>query len=211
MRQLVTLLFFVFSINYTHAQSKSSTKNLELAVQQFDQSKTRQEYEWVFAKMQDLYQQNNQEWLPAYYASIIKARMAMEKMGNADKLADEAIRWLNITKALHYSDEVLCLESLVFTSKMSVNPTFRWLAYESKIKLPLEKAIALNKNNPRAYLLQANIQYKIPSLLGGGCEKAIPMIQKARVIFEAQKEEFTIMPHWGRPLLASMIKACALH
>ena len=43
MRQLVTLLFFVLSIHYTHAQSKSSNKNLELAVQQFDQSKTQQE------------------------------------------------------------------------------------------------------------------------------------------------------------------------
>ena len=210
MRILFYILFFSFSLLKVQAQSASYSKNLEAAVQLFDKSQTKHDYELVFQKMEGLYKQNTNQWLPAYYASIIKTRMAMKKMGDTDDLADEAIQWLHITKALHNSDEVLCLESLAYTSKMSVSPTFRWKAYESRIKKPLEQAIALNKNNPRAYLLQGNLQYKMPVLFGGGCAAAKPMIQKAKLFLDAQKEEFTTMPHWGRPLIVELVKACPI-
>ena len=160
--------------------------------------------------MEELHKQDPSAWLPAYYASIIKARMAMKKMGDSDQLANEAIQWLKITKALHNSDEVLCLESIVYTSKMAVNPIFRWKVYESRIKKPLEQAIALNKNNPRPYILKANLQYKMPVIFGGGCNYARPIAQKAKLTFDQLKTDFTVMPHWGRPILEDLIKACPL-
>lgn len=183
---------------------------MSAAVVLFDQCQTKEQYEVTFAKMEEMYKQDPTAWLPPYYASIIKARMAMKKMGDNDQLADQAIQWLGITKAIHNSDEVLCLESLVFTSKMSVNPPFRWKAYESKIKKPLEQAIALNKNNPRPFILKANLQYKMPVFFGGGCNSAKPIAQKAKEIMDQQKTEFTVMPHWGKSILADLIKACPL-
>lgn len=210
MLRIFLILSICFLFNQVKAQSNSFTKNLTAAVVLFDQCQTQEHYDLTFAKMEELYKLDPTAWLPPYYASIIKARMAMKKMGDVDDLADEAIRWLNVTKALHNSDEVLCLESLVYTSKMSVNPTFRWKAYESKIKKPLEQAIALNKNNPRPYILKANLQYKMPAIFGGGCNSAKPIVQKAKAALDQQKTEFTVMPHWGRPILADLIKACPL-
>ena len=210
MRSFFCILLFSISLLKVQAQSGSYSKNVEVTVQLFDKSQTKENYELVFSKMDELSKQAPGEWLPAYYASIIKARMALKKMGNADALADEAIQWLNATKSKHNSDEVLCLESLVYSAKMSVNPVFRWKAYEAKINKPLEQAMALNKNNPRPYILKANILYKMPTLFGGGCADAMPLIQKAKAIFDAQKDEFTTMPHWGRPLLADLVKACPI-
>lgn len=210
MRQIFLLVFFCFLFKEGKSQSSSFTKNLEAAVVLLDKYQTRDQYISTFAKMEELYKQDPSAWLPAYYASIIKARMAMKKMGDADQLANEAIQWLAITKALHNSDEVLCLESIVYTSKMAVNPIFRWKAYESRIKKPLEQAIALNKNNPRPYILKANLQYKIPILFGGGCNSARPIAQKAKAAMGQQKTDFTVMPHWGRSILDDLIKACPL-
>ena len=212
MRAVFLLLSFFILLNKGHAQTAtpSFSKSLEAAVLMFDQSQTQQQYDLIFAKMEELHLQDPSAWLPAYYASIIKARMAIKKMGNSEKLSEEAIKWLAIAKELHYSDEVLCLESLVYTSKMSVSPTFRWNAYESKIKKPLEQAIGLNKNNPRAYLLKASLAYRLPFFYGGGCKAAIPMLQKANGIFETQKNEFTVMPHWGRALVLELVKACPI-
>lgn len=210
MRKGYLIFIFFGCLNHLLAQSNGNLKNIEGAVVLFDQCQTQLQYEQTFNKMEELYKQNSSLWLPAYYASLIKARMAMKKMGSADKLADEAIYWLNLTKAIHNSDEVLCLESLVYTSKMSINPTFRWNAYESKINKPLDQAMQLNKNNPRPYILKANLQFKIPILLGGGCKSAKPFAQKAKMIMEQQKNEFTIMPHWGRPILEELLKACSL-
>ena len=214
MRVLFLLLFFVTILSRNNAQAQLPTntfsKSLEAAVFLFDKSQTQENYEVAFSAMEELHKQEPSAWLPGYYASIIKARMALKKMGNADKLADEAIKWLTITKAIHNSDEVLCLESLVYTSKMSVSPTFRWKAYETRINKPLEQAIALNKNNPRAYLLKANIQYKMPAFFGGGCNTAMPNLRQAKRILDQQKNEFTVMPHWGRPNVEELIKACPL-
>jgi hypothetical protein len=210
MGRIFVIFSFSFLFNVVHAQSNNFSKNLVAAVSLFDQCQTKEQYELTYAKMEELYKQDPTAWLPPYYASIIKARMAMKKMGDNDQQADQAIQWLNITKAIHNSDEVLCLESLVYTSKMSVNPTFRWKAYESKIKKPLEQAIALNKNNPRPYILKANLQYKMPVFFGGGCNSAKPIAKKAKEILDQQKTEFTVMPHWGRPILAELIKACPL-
>ena len=159
MRRIFLLLSFCYLFNEGKSQSSSFTKNLEAAVLLLDKCHTRDQYSAAFAKMEELHKQDPSAWLPTYYASIIKARMAMKKMGDSDQLANEAIQWLTITKAKHNSDEVLCLESIVYTSKMAVNPIFRWKVYESRIKKPLEQAIALNKNNPRPYILKANLQY----------------------------------------------------
>ena len=210
MRSYLFILFFSICFLKVQAQSNSYSKNLEAAVELFDKSQTKESYELVFSKMEELSKQAPGEWLPAYYASLIKARMALKKMGTADALADQAIQWLNATKSKHNSDEVLCLESLVYSAKMSISPVFRWKAYEARINKPLEQAMVLNKNNPRAYILKANILSKMPALFGGGCKDAMPLIQKAKLILDAQKEEFTTMPHWGRPLLAELVKACAI-
>ena len=210
MRRIFLLLSFCYLFNEGKSQSSSFTKNLEAAVVLLNKCQTRDQYVIAFAKMEELHKQDPSAWLPAYYASIIKARMAMKKMGDSDQLANEAIQWLTITKAIHYSDEVLCLESIVYTSKMAVNPIFRWKVYESRIKKPLEQAIALNKNNPRPYILKANLQYKMPVLFGGGCNSARPIAQKAKLAFDQVKTDFTVMPHWGRPILDDLIKACPL-
>ena len=210
MRRIFLLLSFCYLFNEGKSQSSSFTKNLEAAVVLLDKCQTRDQYVIAFAKMEELHKQDPSAWLPTYYASIIKARMAMKKMGDSDQLANEAIQWLTITKAKHNSDEVLCLESIVYTSKMAVNPIFRWKVYESRIKKPLEQAIALNKNNPRPYILKANLQYKMPILFGGGCNSARPIAQKAKLAFDQLKTDFTVMPHWGKPILEDLIKACPL-
>ena len=210
MRRIFLLLSFCYLFNEGKSQSSSFTKNLEAAVVLLNKCQTRDQYVIAFAKMEELHKQDPSAWLPTYYASIIKARMAMKKMGDSDQLANEAIQWLTITKAIHYSDEVLCLESIVYTSKMAVNPIFRWKVYESRIKKPLEQAIALNKNNPRPYILKANLQYKMPVFFGGGCNSARPIAQKAKLAFDQVKTDFTVMPHWGRPILEDLMKACPL-
>lgn len=194
-----------------HAQVPSYQKNMEVAVLYFDQCQTKEQYQTAMLKMQELHQVNPKEWLPPYYIALINSRLCMKKMvENLDDIADEAIAWAIKAQQLHHSDEVLCAVSLAYTAKMSINPTLRWLSYEKKIKTPLEQAIQLNKNNPRAFTLKASLQYKIPLLLGGGCKQATSYAMTAKNIFDRQKNEFTIYPHWGRPILNEILKACLI-
>lgn len=204
----IILFFSLFIVQISHTQVVSFQKNLEEAVFFLDQSKTQDQYTVAFSKMESLYKMDPSQWLPAYYATLIKARMSIKKMGNPDILADEALAWLMKTKALHNSDEVGCVESFAYTAKMAVSPTFRWNSYDKKIKNPLAFALGLNKNNPRIYTLQASLQYRMPGWFGGGCKSALPLAQKAKLIFDAQKNDFTVMPHWGRQIINEIINGC---
>jgi len=103
---------------------------------------------------------------------------------------------------------VYCAESLAYTAKMSVNPLLRWLTYEGKIKKALSLAKKLNPNNPRAYVLEANIQQKIPYIFGGGCKSVKPLIQKAELCFNAQTKPNSVEPSWGFQSLVQLKKVC---
>jgi hypothetical protein len=207
-----TILFFLLLIaQIGHTQVGSFQKNMEGAVLYFDQCQTKDQYLSAIAKMEELHLNYPNEWLPPYYISLVKSRLSMKKMlDHSDATADEAIAWILKAQQLHNSDEVLCALSLAYTAKMSINPTLRWMIYEKKIKNPLEQAIQLNKNNPRAITLKASLQYKMPILLGGGCQKAAEIAATAKNIFDRQKNDFTIYPHWGRPILNEIVKACLI-
>ena len=106
------------------------------------------------------------------------------------------------------NDEVYCAESLAYTAKMSVNPLIRWLTYEGKIKKALNYAKKLNPNNPRVYVLEANIQQKIPYIFGGGCNSVKPLIQKAELCYNTQAKPNSLQPYWGFQSLVQLKKAC---
>jgi hypothetical protein len=129
-------------------------------------------------------------------------------MGDRDALANDALLWVGRAKSIMANDEVYCAESLAYTAKMSVNPLLRWLTYEGKIKKSLSLAKKLNPNNPRAYVLEANIQQKIPYIFGGGCKSVKPLIQKAELCFNAQTKANLLQPSWGFQSLVQLKKAC---
>ena len=106
------------------------------------------------------------------------------------------------------NDEVYCAESLAYTAKMSVNPALRWFSYEGKIKKALSFAKKLNPSNPRSYVLEANIQQKIPYIFGGGCKSVKPLIQKAELCFNTQTKVNSVEPSWGFQSLVQLKKAC---
>ena len=66
----------------------------------------------------------------------------------------------------------------------------------------------LNPNNPRVYILEANIQQKLPYIFGGGCKAAKPLIQKAELFFNTQNKANSIEPSWGIQSLMKLKKAC---
>jgi len=130
------------------------------------------------------------------------------KMGDRDALANDALLWVARAKVIEVNDEIYCAESLAYTAKMSVNPALRWFTYEGKIKNTLSLAKKLNPSNPRAYILEANIQQKLPFIFGGGCKSAKPFIQKAELFISNQNKSNSIEPSWGIQSLVKLKKAC---
>lgn len=207
MRYTLIILLCLSTISLP-AQTVGTDKALEIAVQQFNQLSSSASYQSVYMQFEKLYLIDKKNWLIPYYASLLKSRMCLLKMGERDQLANDAILWISRAKTIANNDEIYCAESLANTAKMSVNPAMRWLLYEDKIKLPLQLAKKINANNPRIYLLEANIQRKLPVLFGGGCRAAIPMAKKAEQLLHAQVLQNTNMPGWGNQSLVEFKAAC---
>jgi hypothetical protein len=205
----ILFFFFILLIQLpTQAQSINQSKALEAAVLQFNQTTKYQVYQDLYTQFEQLYAVNKTNWLIPYYAGMTKSIMCLLKIGDRDALANDALLWIGRAKSIMANDEVYCAESLAYTAKMSVNPALRWLTYEGKVKNALSLAKKLNPNNPRAYLLEANIQQKLPFIFGGGCKSAKPLIQKAELCFNAQAKVSSVEPSWGIQSLVKLKKAC---
>ena len=192
------------------AQTSNQIKALESAVIQFNQTNNPSSYTQLYLQFEQLYSVDKTNWLIPYYAGMTKSLMCLLKMGDRDALANDALIWLARAKSIVVNDEIYCAESLAYTAKMSVNPALRWFTYEGKIKNSLSLAKKLNPNNPRAYILEANIQQKLPFIFGGGCKSAKPLIQKAELFFSNQNKANSIEPSWGIQSLVKLKKACPL-
>jgi hypothetical protein len=186
----------------------NQTKALESAVMQFNQTNNPSSYTQLSLQFEKLYSMDKTNWLIPYYAGMTKSLMCLLKMGDRDALANDALLWVARAKSIVQNDEIYCAESLAYTAKLSVNPALRWFAFEGKIKNALTLAKKLNPNNPRAYILEANIQHKIPFIFGGGCKSTKPLIQKAESCLNAQTLKTSVDPSWGIQSLMQLKKAC---
>jgi hypothetical protein len=202
-------IFFILLLQLqVKAQVTNQSKALEDAVMQFNQTTKSQAYQELYLQFEQLYAVNKTNWLIPYYAGMTRSIMCLLKMGDRDALANDALLWVGRAKSIVKNDEVYCAESLAYTAKMSVNPALRWLVYEGKIKNALKLAKKLNPNNPRAYILEANIQQKLPFIFGGGCKSVKPLIQKAELCFNTQTKVNSVEPSWGFQSLVQLKKAC---
>ena len=208
MRNLVVLFVLLLQLPL-QAQSPNHSKALESAVMQFHQTNSPSSYTQLYLQFEQLYSVDKTNWLIPYYAGMTKALMCLLKLGERDALANDALLWITRAKSIAVNDEIYCAESLAYTAKLSVNPALRWFTYEGKIKNALSMAKKLNPNNPRAYILEANIQHKLPYLFGGGCKSAKPLIQKAEWCLNNQTKVNSIEPSWGIQSLVKLKKACA--
>lgn len=207
MKNLVVLFVLLLQLPL-QAQSPNQAKVLESAVMQFNQANNPSSYKQLYLQFEQLYSVDKTNWLIPYYAGMTKSIMCLLKMGDRDALANDALLWVARAKAIEVNDEIYCAESLAYTAKMSVNPALRWFTYEGKIKNTLSLAKKLNPSNPRAYILEANIQQKLPFIFGGGCKSAKPLIQKAELFISNQNRANSIEPSWGIQSLIKLKKAC---
>jgi len=206
------VFFFICYLLSSPIQSQTVqfTTEMTLAVKAFDAAKTAKEYQAVLLKLDPISTTYTNEWLPLYYMALVKTRMSMLKMGNADELANQSIDLIEKAKKIQVNDEILCVESLAYTAKMSVSPYTRWLRYEQKIKSPLVAAKKINKDNPRIYALEASFQYHMPVLLGGGCTKAftVALIASEKLNAQVKSNPAYYMPHWGVNVIKEITDNC---
>jgi hypothetical protein len=82
------------------------------------------------------------------------------------------------------------------------------MKYGSVTDDELQKAVQLNPNNPRIYLLEGtSLMYK-PGMFGGGPKAACPVLTVAAQKFANFKPASPLHPDWGLVNVKKMLKRC---
>lgn len=154
--------------------------------------------------------QKKTQWLPYYYAAMLKARMSMMGVGgDKDIVADEATALVVKAEAIEKNNsEILCIKSMIATAKMLVDPQARWMQYGAESNQFLEEAKKADAANPRPYMLQSTSLKNTPEQFGGGCKTAKPLAEKAMELYNASKQNNPLMPSWGKESVEEIINSC---
>ncbi len=151
------------------------------------------------------------DWLPLYYCAYAYTHMAYmtKDEERKDNLLDKAQACAETAILINPGEsEIQLLVALICYGRMEINPMFRAATYFPRSNDALEKAKALNPENPRIYYLEGKSTLYKPEFLGGGLEAALPILEKAMQNYREFEAPFDIYPHWGEKSTITLYEEC---
>ncbi len=202
------LLLVVAAACATHQVAHD--RQLEKAVKHLDQASELKEYLSLAYRFDQLQKENLGNWLPAYYhaLALIKYALRTPNIEEVDNYCDMALMSLDaIDPEKANSAEVLCLKAMERSVRIRVDLMMRGMEYSLLSEQYLEKAIAQDPDNPRAYLLKGQNAFNRPEIFGGGKATAKPFFEKSVAFFQKEKKNLPA-PSWGQESAINMLNAC---
>lgn len=151
------------------------------------------------------------KWLPYYYASYCIARMSYlaDDKSKIDGMLDKAQQLIDKADTLQpENSEIYTVKSMITSGRIMVDPASRGEQFGTQSGIILEKAIQLDSENPRPYLLKGTAAFYTPPAYGGGKEKAAVLLQKSILKYEAFQPADELMPDWGEARAKQLLEMC---
>lgn len=153
-----------------------------------------------------------EEWLPLYYAAYLQTVAAFRFEVNKDQYFDQAMELVTkADKIAPNNSEITALKGYVIMGKLSVDPMNRGQEMSPLAMQTFGKAIALDKENPRATTLMAQMELGMSQFFGSGPEKACGMARVGLDLFakeEVKTDENYLLPTWGKNQAEQVAAAC---
>jgi hypothetical protein len=195
MKQIIFLVFILFTMRVLHAQDDYSVA-LQDNISKLDTTNDVMGLSQLAARFSAIYQAKK-DWHPLYYQSLCFIRLGgtytnVEQKKNAVIKAGELLDSLPAD-----NDEVLVLRALYALTYLGIDRSV-WQTYLPMINQSLEKAQALNANNPRIYYIQGILKYNMPASMGGGQDAGLRFLRTAMEKFQEINVKDEFAPTWGK-------------
>jgi tetratricopeptide (TPR) repeat protein len=151
------------------------------------------------------------DWLPYYYNIYAYVNMSFieTKEGDKEMYCDRAQNLLDeVFKIKPDESELFVLQALVYYGRMTVNPMITGPLYLTKSNIALNEAEKLDHDNPRIYYLRGKSIMNTPKFFGGGKDAAIPIFEKALIMYKNFKQKSAVHPDWGEEDAERLYKEC---
>lgn len=211
MKTVFTLLLSYLLVFPALAQNsyESAMKNQIQAMQQIRSIEESQAVSNAFLRIADVKQE---EWLPLYYAAYVQTNAAFRFDVNKDQYLDQAMELAKKAAGISPNNsEITTLEGFILMGKVSVDPANRGQSLSPQVMQLFEKAIALNRENPRTTTLMAQMELGMAQFFGSGPEKACGLARVGLDLFakeESKVGENYLMPTWGKNQAEQVASQC---
>lgn len=206
MKKLITLVAVVFS-TFLFAQNNQYQQGMEKAFALWKDKKNT-EAKALFERIATI-EKNN--WLPDYYASFINCLDAFDPVNssNANALIEKAQNLLNnaITKSGNNS-ELHVLQAMIYTATLIQDPMTNGMKYSMLAKQEYAKAKAIDPNNPRAVLGEAEFDLGSAKYTGMDTKVICKEIEKSMELFTNFKPVSPFHPKWGEDRAKELLANC---
>ena len=162
-------------------------------------------------KFQMIANAEKSEWLPLYYHAncyIIMSFMeqdATKKDGYLDVAEKSVTSMLEMVPA---ESEAFTLQAFYLVGRLVVNPMERGQEYSGLSAQALGKALALDATNPRAQLLQLQMDMGSAQFTGQDPKSFCPKAKELVANWDNFKPKSPIHPNWGKDQAEGVVKGC---
>lgn len=211
MKTVFTLLLSYLLVFPALAQNsyESAMKDQIQAMQQIRSLEESQAVSNAFLRIADV---KKEEWLPLYYAAYVQTNAAFRFDVDKDQYLDQAMELAKKAAGISPNNsEITALEGFILMGKVSVDPANRGQSLSPQVMQLYGKAIALNRENPRATTLMAQMELGMAQFFGSGPEKACGLARVGLELFakeEAKVDENYLMPTWGKNQAEQVASQC---
>jgi hypothetical protein len=202
MIKIIYILIFSFLFSYDY--SDKYYKSMDRALEMFESSKTEADYLKASNLFYRISNAVKTDWLSSYYYALCNARISRFQDDNdiKDIYLDKALDIINPYSIIDSTNldslahsEINTLKALIYAAKISSMSSA--MKYGPLSGSSLEIALKFYPNNPRAYFLDGQGKYYMPSFVGGGMDIALPLLEKALKYYNDFKAK-KYWPNWGK-------------
>lgn len=195
---LLTLIIFTTSL---FSQDERFIKAMESSLAVLDTTTSMEILVETANRFERIAIAEKNQWLPYYYSAQVNAIVSFMEKDNTkkDNILDKAQSLINKADSLSPDNsEIYTIKGLILQARIMVDFMNRGMQYSQLATQQLNKAIELNENNPRPYMLIGQSILFTPEAFGGGKAKAKPYLDAAKEKFETFTPESSIHPNWGK-------------
>lgn len=204
----LSLMWIPFAFSADPAYENAMKKQLAAmkTIQSAEQSQS------VFNGFLRISEAKTEEWLPLYYAALVQTTAAFRFEVNKDQHFDQAMELTNkADKIAPNNSEITALKGYIIMGKLSLDPMNRGQELSPLALQTFGKAIALDKENPRATALMAQMELGMAQFFGQGPEKACGLARVGLELFakeETKINEDYLLPTWGKREAEQVASQC---
>jgi hypothetical protein len=207
MKKIFLTVAVMTSMLFSFAQSEKYTKAMHDKVLASDTTRDPAALKELSAAFERIADAEKTQWLPYYYAALMQVNagyfMTGGNMGGMtdklDPIADKAEQMINKAEALSKDNaEIFIVKKMIASLRLMADPMARYQQYGPAAQQALDKAITLNPENPRIYLLEGQDKFFTPEQYGGSKSEAKKLFETALKKFDSFKPATDIDPHWGK-------------